>query len=375
MSNPNFSAIEISCYRVLDPKDIQVADNKILQDWTCVICKELVFEPLICDNCSCVCCRYCLMVNMEKYNNRYKCPIKCKNSSYRILNRTENKYINNIKLRCKHEGCNKFIEYTDYELHLEKCEKRLYQCNNHPCKSQGIYKQMVEHSKICQYRTVYCNLCKEPFTYIDKDKHFSMDCREALVECPFCGKNLKRKEYIQTHQSNDAKCLKNLVETLNKKLNEYGNEIKRLEKENYNLRKEIQDSKNLIKEKNKEITELTKSKNDLIKKNDDKIKTIRDLKEYFKNCINKLNGDDDESEQVLNVNNEINKKEKQNNYPNTETGRKTTNNYVSNGQVNHNEDLRRIDSLKKNNTNISHNPLTEKRNYNRCLGVIPVLPI
>ena len=107
------------------------------------------------------------------------------------------------------------------------------------------------------------------------------------------------------------------------------------------MRKEIKDSKNLIKEKSKEITELTKSKNDLIKKNDDKIKTIRDLKEYFKNSINKLNEDDDESGQVLNINNEINKKAKQNNYYNTEPGRKTTNNYVSNGQINPNEDLRR----------------------------------
>ena len=256
MSKPTFSAIEISCYKVLDPKDIQVADKNILQDWTCGICQELVFNPMICDNCNYICCKDCIEENMKKC--KYICPIKCKSPAYRILNVTENKYINNIKLRCKHEGCNEFIEYTNYNDHLEHCQKRLYQCNNHPCKSQGIYKQMVEHSKICQYRTVYCKLCKKPFTYIDKDKHFSMDCSEALVKCHFCGKKIKRKEYIETHQSNDAKCLKNLVETMNKTLNEYENEIKRLETENYNLRKEIQDSKNLIKKKNKEITELTK---------------------------------------------------------------------------------------------------------------------
>ena len=366
MSNPTFSAKKITSYRVIDPKDIQVANEKTLKDWTC-FCGKLVFKPRICNKCHYVCCKDCIIKFMKECNNRYKCPIKCENTFFRKLNITEKRYINNIKLRCKHEGCNKFIEYTDYEVHLEKCEKRLYQCNNHPCESQGIREQMEKHSKICKYRMVSCNLCNEKIKYIDKEDHYSENCMEILVKCPFCGIFEKRKEYNRTHKSDDAKCLKDLVEIKNKKINEYEAEIKRLKSENYNLRNEIKDNKNLIEEKNKEIKELTKSKNDLIKKNNDKRKTIRDLKEYFKNSINKLNEDDDESEQVLNINNEIKKKANQNNYLKIETGRNTTNNYTSNGQINLNGDLRRDPSFVNFNRNIGNGLLTGKSKYNRDL--------
>jgi hypothetical protein len=309
MNNSTFSTKKIESYRVLNPKDIHVADKEILQDWYCRICDKLVFEPKICDKCGDVFCSDCILKFLKECGNRYKCIKKCQNTSLRHLNVKEKNYINKIKLRCKHDGCDKFIKYTSYKDHLDKCQYRLYQCDNNPCTFQRYYSQMEKHSKNCQYRIVSCTLCNESIKFIDTEKHYKQDCMQAKVECPFCNNFFKRIDFNKTHQSNDAKCLKDLVEFKNKRLKECEAEIKILKNENNNLKKEIQYNKTLIEEKSKKITELTKSKNDLIKKYNDKSKTISDLKEYFNKGFNRLNEDNDESEKVLDINNEVNKNE------------------------------------------------------------------
>ena len=51
---------------------------------------------------------------------------------------------------------------------------------------------------------------------------------QAKVECPFCNNFFKRIDFNKTHQSNDAKCLKDLVEFKNKRLKECEAEIKKI---------------------------------------------------------------------------------------------------------------------------------------------------
>ena len=348
MNYKTFSPNIIKSYRVTDINDISAKDNETIQDWICPICNQLVFEPKICNSCNKPFCNECIQKFMRDCNNKYSCIYKCRNANLRDMKLYEKKYINKIKLKCKHNGCNKFIDYTDYKNHLEKCEYRIYHCNNNPCKQQDFLEQMEKHSKVCKYQMVYCKKCKMEFKYIDKDEHFDKYCPQQEVNCPFCNIEIKRVDYLNHHQSKDANCLKKIINIKNNKLNEYEAEIKRLNTIINNLNVTLQDNKNLIKKQNDEIDELKKAKNSLIENDNDQRKRIKEFRQYFKNCFNLFNEINNEEDKVLNINNEINKKENQNNYQNTQTNFNT--------------------KKEKNGGNIfrnKYNCLTERRDYNR----------
>lgn len=256
---------------------------------------------------------------MRECDNRYNCICKCSNANLRDLNLIDKKYINKIRLKCKHNGCNQFINYTDFKNHLENCKYRLYHCDNNPCEKQGFLEQMEKHSKVCKYKKVYCKKCLMIFKYIDKDEHLNKYCPQKKVNCPFCNIEMKRVDYLNHHQSTDANCLKKLIQIKNNKLNEYETEIKRLNTIINNLNITVEDNKNLIKEQNNEIDEFKKSKNILIKENKDKREKIKELKQYFNNGFNRFNENNNEEDKILNINYEINKIENQNNYQNTQT--------------------------------------------------------
>lgn len=353
MSYQTFSPNKINSYRVTDPYSIRAVDKEIIQDWTCNICTNLAFEPKICNSCSSVFCNECIQKFIQNCNYRYKCILKCKNTTLRSLNGSDKKHINKIKLKCIHNGCGQFISYTDYKNHIEKCQYRLYHCDNKPCKEQGYYHQMEKHSEKCKYRVVSCKGCKMEFKYIDKDNHFAQDCPLVEVKCNFCGISIKRVDYLNSHKSKDADCLKKLIKIKNDKLNEYEEEFKRLKKLNNEYKKIINENKILIKEQKNEINDLKNSKNILIKKNEDKRKTINELKQYFSNGLNKFNSNynnKDNIDEVLNINNEIN----QNANANQNYYLKTQNNFYP-----------KKDIYSRNTINNNNNYLTERRNYDR----------
>jgi len=348
MNYKTFSPNIIKSYRVTDINDISAKDNETIQDWICPICNHLVFEPKICDSCNKPFCNECIQQFMRECNNKYSCIYKCRNTNLRDMKLYEKKFINKIKLKCKHDGCNKFINYTDYKNHLENCLYRLYHCDNNPCIQQGFLEQMEKHSRDCKYRIVFCKECKMKFKYIDKDDHFDNICPQQKVNCPFCDIEIKRVDYLNHHQSKDANCLKKIINIKNNKLNEYEAEIKRLNNIICDLNVTLQDNKNLIKKQNDEIDELKKVKNSLIENDNDQRKRIKELRQYFKNCFNLFNEINNEDDKVLNINNEINKKENQNNYQNTQPNFNT--------------------KKEKNGGNIvrnKYNCLTERRDYNR----------
>ena len=227
MRNKTFSPNKIESYKVSESYNIKTDDNETLQMFICLCCSCLVWEPLICDKCDNYFCKECIKKFIVSCNNKYKCPLKCKNVRFREMTRTEKKFIDKIKLRCKHNGCNQFINYTNYKNHLEKCKYRLYHCKNNSCKKEGYYAQMEEHSKKCIYRICYCELCGAELIFNKAQKHFDNDCPQELVKCPFCSIEMKRADFRANHQSNDASCLKDLIKIKNKKLNEYENEFKR----------------------------------------------------------------------------------------------------------------------------------------------------
>ena len=253
---------------------IQTNDKNCLEVFTCAICTCLAWDPLCCSKCDKPFCRGCLL----KYGKNKKCPFQCDSNKYREMTRNEKNYINKIKIKCTNVGCSKYIPYSDYVSHLEKCQLRKYHCKNNSCKEEGYKNEMINHSKICPYRIVECISCKQNIKYSEMKLHQQEYCPEIFVKCHLCGTSMKRGIYIKEHKSEkneNAKCLKLQVENWTKVYNEDINE----------KNKEISDLKNKLKE-------LEKNKRNYENENANLKKNMEDIKNYLKKGYNKYFGEE-----------------------------------------------------------------------------------
>ena len=249
---------------------IQTNDQTCLEVFTCSFCSCLAWDPVFCHKCDKPFCRACI----SKYGKNKKCPFGCESNSFREITRNEKNYLDKIKLKCTNVGCQKYVPYSEYINHLEKCQLRKYHCKNQSCKEEGYINDMINHSKICPNRLVPCTKCKQNIKFNEMKTHLQEFCPEVTIKCKLCGITMKRGIYIKEHKSDNnenVKCLKSQVEKWAKV---YNDDI-------INKNKEIMELKNKLKEmeKNKKLIE---NENETLKKN------IKEIKSFFKNGYSKF---------------------------------------------------------------------------------------
>ena len=253
---------------------IQTNDKNCQEIFTCSICSCLAWDPVCCPKCDKPFCRACLL----KYGKNKKCPFKCESYSFREVTRNEKNYLNKIKIKCTNVGCSKYIPYSEYLNHLEKCQLRKYHCKNQSCKEEGYIIDMINHSKNCPYRIVECGKCKQNIKFSEMKIHQQENCPEIIVKCNLCGISMKRGIYNKEHKNDkneNVKCLKLQVEKWKRLYNDDIN----------NKNKEISELKNKLKE-------LEKNKRNLENENSNYKKNFVDIKQFLKNGLNKFFGEE-----------------------------------------------------------------------------------
>ena len=330
---------------------IQTTDKECLETFTCQICSCLAWDPVSCPQCDKIFCRSCRL----KYGDNKICPFKCNTYNIREMTRNEKGYLNRISIKCTNFGCSKYIPYSEYKSHLEKCEFKKYHCKNKSCKAEGLFSEMKTHSALCKYRTIPCKKCRQEVIISEMKMHERKECPEIITTCRLCGLKMKRGIYVKEHKSvnnDNANCLKRQLENLSKL---YKEEQERRNQEINELKEQIKD----LRQKNEKYEiENNKSK-----------KSLEEIKQYITNGYNKYIlednkdkniGDDD----VLNINNEIKKKEgslfikenlnNDNNYSSERKYLKTdSNEYNSNNNKNndYNSNTYKKESNKQSNVN------------------------
>ena len=279
---------------------IQTTDKACQENFTCCICACLAWDPVCCPKCDKPFCRACL----AKYGKNKICPFKCEINSFREITRNEKNYLNKIKIKCTNVGCSKYIPYTEYVKHLEKCSLRKYHCKNYPCKEEGYIKEMNKHSKICPHRIVECSKCKQNIKFCEMKVHQQEHCPEIMVKCKFCKCSMKRGIYLKEHLSENnenAKCLKAQVDRWSQMYNEDVN----------NKNNEINELKNKVKEMEKK-QKTYEIENIKLKKN------LEEIKYIFKKTYNKFFIAENEKvlENIVNI--KSNKKKEGENHSNKE---------------------------------------------------------
>lgn len=227
---------------------INKIDEEKLNELTCSICKNLVWNSVDCSQCGKLFCQYCLKKSVKKLKN--VCPMcrakPFKSSHCKALKIT----FLDIKLKCPNDSCKENIKYYDYVSHLEKCEFKKYHCVNKNCNYENTLNNkddMESHFKSCKYRIINCEFCGKEMVANLLDKHQENDCLKFIIKCKNCFESMTREDYNNVHTENI--CMKNQIKLLK-------NQIKQNENENNNeifiLKNEILELKDVIKELLKE---------------------------------------------------------------------------------------------------------------------------
>ena len=232
---------------------INKIEEEKLNELTCSICKNLVWNPVDCSQCGKLFCEYCLKKSVKKLKN--VCPMcrakPFKSSHCKALKIT----FLDIKLKCPNDSCKENIKYYDYVSHLEKCEFKKYHCVNKNCNYENTLNNkddMELHFKSCKYRIINCEFCGKEMVANLLEKHHENECLKFIIKCKNCFESMTREDYNNVHTENI--CMKNQIKLLK-------SQIKQNENENNNeifiLKNEILELKEVIKDLLKE--NLTKN--------------------------------------------------------------------------------------------------------------------
>ena len=253
---------------IKEPKDgiptnniVNKIDEEKLNELTCSICQNLVWNPVDCSKCGKLFCDYCLKQSKEKLINF--CPMcrakpfkssKCRALKIAFLD---------VKLKCPNDSCKENPKYYDYISHLEKCEFKKYHCVNKDCNYENTLNNkndMESHFNSCEYRITNCKFCGKEMVAHLLEKHHGNDCPKFIIKCKNCFESMTREDYNNAHTEN--KCLKNQIKLLkdeiNLKENENKNEIFILKNEIIKLKDELKEvikkiSKNYEKDSKEEL--------------------------------------------------------------------------------------------------------------------------
>ena len=284
MDNNKSSENQFELENPFTPEEIKVSDEHILDSFKCPICHELVWDPITCTTCGHTSCRKCIenYYWTKKIQDR-QCIFRCGGTTYRNMTNKEKEFIDFIKLKCRHNGCNQFINYSDYNSHFQNCDYRLCKCSNKSCKSLIPFCQIEEHAKNCEWREINCQKCKKKIIFNSKDNHIKLNCPKAIVKCDICGEEMQRIDYIKNHKPNYINCIKKIALISFKEINDYRKKLNEQNEKIKNMEQIINQNKIKLNENEKNI-QLLRKENELLKnKNQENEKSIEELKLFMEN--------------------------------------------------------------------------------------------
>lgn len=186
--------IVITKYSELSTELIQ--DKSISETMTCPLCLGIVIDPKCCNQCKHVFCNKCLEELVKSQNKQCKCPLCKIDLKISNLDSYAKRLMDSIQIKCFNNGCNIFINYGDYDIHLKKCNKSTSKCKY--CNIEYKFTDMVEHLKICPNIMVKCKKCTKDFKISEAISH--IDFHDS-IKCKFCH-NLFSSKIIDGHLKN-----------------------------------------------------------------------------------------------------------------------------------------------------------------------------
>ena len=232
----------------------------ISRNFLCLICFNVLNEPVLCPRNHHCFCRACITKHLENYQ---RCPTCADELTVETLiepPRMVKDYINELKIHCVYNdrGCQEIVQLQHLDQHEATCGFTPAVCTNQGCGATLNQRDLIHHeSEVCEYRKLKCHSCGE----ITKTL-INMEKRIANVE-----KNMVGKETIVTMETH----LKNSQTTMAANLANIGTQVTNVQRNTADMEEKLESVNNEVKGLKLSLIDAFNEMKDVLVKMEDKI--------------------------------------------------------------------------------------------------------
>ena len=165
----------------------------ISRNFLCLICFNVLKDPVLCPRNQHCFCRGCITKHLE---NSRRCPTCADELTEETLTeppRMVRDYLNELNIRCVYHdrGCEEIVQLQHVDQHEDSCGFTPAVCTNPGCGATLNMRDLTIHeSELCEYRKLKCHSCGEMTkTLADMEKRMArMETNQANVQ-----KNMEKK--------------------------------------------------------------------------------------------------------------------------------------------------------------------------------------
>ena len=137
---------------------------KVNRNFLCLICFNVLKDPVLCPRNQHCFCRACITKHLE---NSRKCPTCADELTEETLaepNRMVKDYLNELNIHCAYNnrGCEEIVQLQHLDNHEATCGFTPAVCTNPGCGAILNQRDLINHeSELCEFRKLKCHSCGE----------------------------------------------------------------------------------------------------------------------------------------------------------------------------------------------------------------------
>ena len=194
-------------------------DTIIDRHFHCLICYNVLKDPVMCRRNQHYFCRDCITEHLRR--NSHTCPTCADELTVETLTnvpRIVTDYLDERKIRCDYEdrGCRELVQLQNLNRHVAECGFSPVVCGNQGC-GQTISKRdrTYHESELCQFRKLKCHNCEDISTMTAdiETKVAGLDTKMALTDRKLYNMDTKLNNIDKKMTKTDAK-----MENMNTKI-------------------------------------------------------------------------------------------------------------------------------------------------------------
>ena len=203
----------------------------INRNFLCLICFNVLKDPVLCPRNQHCFCRGCITKHLE---NSRRCPTCADELTEETLaepQRMIKDYLSELNIRCVYHdrGCQEIVQLQHLDQHEDSCGFTPAVCTNQGCGVTLNKRDLIHHeSELCEYRKLKCHSCGEiTKTLADVEKRMArMETNQANVEKNMKTSLEKSTADLKTDIERKLEVVNNEVMALKTELIERFNEVK-----------------------------------------------------------------------------------------------------------------------------------------------------
>ena len=181
--------------------------STINRNFLCLICFNVLKDPVLCPRNQQCFCRGCITKHLETSQRCPTCADELTDDTLTEPHRMVKDYLNESKIRCVYHdrGCEEIVQVQHLDQHEDSCGFTPAVCTNPGCGAILNKRDLAIHeSELCEYRKLKCHSCGEiTKTLADMEKRMArIETNQANVETKLVNseKNMNtRLDYLENN--------------------------------------------------------------------------------------------------------------------------------------------------------------------------------